>query len=299
MLDENSFNQTEMENILSHYQDHPAIVPCKIYKGAKIIRSSNNDKNVFHENVARLNYPPKEFARTDRASLKGKPMFYGTVFTSAVKDNAVPRIFSAMETTDILRDFQKEGRVFTTQSLWLSDRDLNLFAFPFSRLYKRPCDEVREQRNAWDSELSHFWPKEYCEFSEYIGDLMGKQNYSCLYEITSRTINSILYYSTAANDLDGIMYPSVWGDGQGMNICLKKETVDKSVHFQRASVQYIYKKVGQSTIFGVADSYILQDGSLKWTPTEMAINILKKAYGTRAMLEKGMVYFESIPKYLG
>ena len=103
MLETNCFDSDAMMEVLSHYQQYPAIVPCKILAGAKIIRSSTNDENEFHHNVARLNYPPEKFARTDRASLEGKPMFYASVFTTAVKENAYPRIFSAMETTDILQ----------------------------------------------------------------------------------------------------------------------------------------------------------------------------------------------------
>lgn len=292
MLETGKFDRPVMLDVLAHYQDHPAIIPCTILAGSKIIRSSTNDTKEFHENVSRLNYPPVEYARTDRASLKGKPMFYGTVFTTAAeKNNAYPRIFSALETTDILRDFQREGKVFTTQSLWLPDRDLHLFAFPFSKTYKRPCDEVGYQRKVWEKDLSHYWPAEYREFSEFMGDLMAQEVHSCLYDITATTIDYILYNSTAATDLDGIMYPSVWGAGEGMNICLKKETVDDCVHFQAASVQCIDKTVGHSNIFGVAESYLLPDGKLKWTPTVLAMDILEKAYGTKAMFEKGMIYF--------
>lgn len=292
MLDSGIFDRTSMMDVLSHYQDHPAIIPYTILAGSKIIRSSTNDTKEFHESVSRLNYPPVEYARTDRASLKGKPMFYGTVFTTAAeKNNAYPRIFSALETTDILRDFQREGKVFTTQSLWLPDRDLHLFAFPFSRIYKRPCEEVNYQRKVWEEELSQHWPAEYRDFSELMGDLMAQEVHSCLYDITATAIDYILYNSTAAGVLDGIMYPSVWGAGEGMNICLKKKTVDDCVHFQAASVQCIDKTVGHSNIFGVAESYLLPDGRLKWTPTALAIDILEKAYGTKAMFEKGMIYF--------
>lgn len=101
MLEANSFNRDAMYEVLSHYQNNPAIVPCKVLAGAKIIRSSTNDNKFFHQDVGRLNYPPVEYTRTDRASLKGRPMFYASVFTTAVNDNAFPRIFSAMETTDM------------------------------------------------------------------------------------------------------------------------------------------------------------------------------------------------------
>lgn len=295
MIETNSFDLSTMQKVLAHYRDHPAIIPCTIFAGTKIIRSSTNDTKAFHENVSRLNYPPVHFARTDRASLKGKPMFYGSVHTSAaVKNNAYPRIISAMETTDLLRDFQREGKVFTTQSLWLPDRRLHLFAFPFSRVYKKPCDEVTYQRNVWEEDLASHWPIDYREFSEYIGDLIAQESHSCLYDITANAIDFILYQSTAADDLDGVMYPSVWGAGEGMNICLKKETVDECIHFQSASVQCIDKTVGKSTIFPVAESYLLPNGNLKWTPTAYALEVLEKAYGAKAMFERGMIYYDAV-----
>ena len=105
------------------------------------------------------------------------------LYTSAYKKNALPRIFCAFETTDILRDFQKTGMVFTPQSLWLSSRDLQVFAFPFAKTYKKPCKELHEQRLIWKMKLRKFWTEDYCEFAEYIGELMAELNHSYLYEI--------------------------------------------------------------------------------------------------------------------
>lgn len=295
MLDSGNFNSSAMDEVLSHYQDHPAIIPYRLPAGSKIIRSSLNSEKQFHETVSRLNYPPSQYARTDRASLKGKPMFYGTIFTSAYKKNAYPRIFSALETTDILRDFQRKGKVFITQCLWLPSRDLHLFSFPFSRSYTKACDEVKFQWKVWKDHLSEGWPDVYCEFSEYIGDLIAKEKYSCLYEITASTIQFILNESTAAQDLDGVIYPSVWGAGEGMNICLKTQTVDECVHFQGASVQCIDKNVGKSLMLPVAESYLLPDGTLKWIPSEEALMILEREYGFENLLKRKTIILEEIP----
>lgn len=51
---------------------------------------------------------------------------------------------------------------------------------------------------------------------------MSRKNYSCLYEVTAHLVNSFLYKSKESSFIDGIAYPSVWCDGQGMNICLKR-----------------------------------------------------------------------------
>lgn len=295
MLNSNQFDSELMREILSHYQDHPAVLPCKILADAKIIRSSLNADNHFHQNISRLSYPPVECARTERASLKGKPMFYASVFTSAYKDGIYPRIISALETTDVLRGYEKTGKVFTTQSAWKSNRDLHLIAFPFSKKYKKPCEEILYQRNFWDDEYSKHWPNDYVEFSEFISDLLATPVYSCLYDITATTIDYILNESTA-EDADGIMYPSVWGEGAGMNICLKTDVVDKHVSFEAASVQIVLKEHGQATMFGVADSALFPDGELKWKITKIAFDYLQREYGIERMFKEDMIYLGDAPK---
>lgn len=298
MLDSCQFNEVLMREIITHYQYYPAVLPCRIFAGAKIIRSSFNEENEFHSNVSRLNYPPKQFARTDRVSLKGKPVFYGSVFTSAYKNGAYPRVISALETTDVLRGYEKTGKVFTTQSLWLSDFDLKLIALPFSKLYKKPCEEILSQRKFWNEKYSHYWPSEYVTFSEFISDLIATQNYSCLYDVTATTIDYLLNESTLVSDVDGIMYPSVWGEGEGMNICLKTDVVDKHLHFQHASVQLIEKSHGEATMLGIADSVLYNNGDLKWKITEPAFKLLRDEYGVEHMLRNNMIDFGEKPNEL-
>lgn len=290
MLDDNQFNLELMREIMSHYRNHPAVIPCKILSDAKIIRSSFNAEKQFNQNVSRLNYPPEQYARTDRASLKGKPMFYASVFTSAYKDGAYPRLISALETTDVLRGFERTGTVFTTQSAWKSNRDLNLIAFPFSKKYKKPCEEILHQRKFWDDEYAKYWPCNYVEFSEYISDLLAVPVYSCLYDITATTIDYLLNESTLSGDTDGIMYPSVWGDGAGMNICLKTDVVDKHISFESASVQVVVKEQGKATMFGIADSLLSANGELKWRITKIAFDLLQREYGIERMFNENMVY---------
>lgn len=295
MLLHNQFNKEQMLEILSHYQDHPAVLPCKVLAGSKIIRSSFNADSEFHNNVARLSYPPAQYARTDRTSLKGKPMFYASVFTSAYKEGAYPRIISALETTDILRGYEKTGKAFTTQSAWSSDRDLRLFAFPFSKKYKKPCEEIVYQRKFWDEGYSKYWSQHYIVFSEFISDLLATPAYSCLYDITATTIDFLMHKSTLAQDVDGIMYPSVWGDGAGMNICLKPEVVDEHVHFQAASLQIIDKEKGEATIRGVADSVLYPNDELKWKITEFVFDSLVREYGIEKMFKDKMIYIDDAP----
>lgn len=296
MLDNDRFNPIMMREILTHYQDHPAVIPCKIMADAKIIRSSFNEENQFHQNVSRLNYPPVECSRTERASLQGKPMFYASVFTSTYKDGAYPRVISALETTDVLRGYDKTGKVFTTQSAWKSNRDLYLIPFPFSKKYEKPCEEILYQRKFWDDEFSKHCPCDYIEFSEFISDLLATPAYSCLYDITATTIDYLLNESSIAEEFDGIMYPSVWGDGAGMNICLKTDVVDKYISFVAATVQMVLKEQGHATMFGIADSVLFPNGELKWKVTEIAFDMLQREYGIERIFNEDMVYIGNEPQ---
>ena len=80
MMIDYGFDAIKFEGIFSHYQNKPALVPYRLPKGSKIIRSNTNEANQFYENVSRQNYPPIEYTMTDLASRKSKPMLYGSIY---------------------------------------------------------------------------------------------------------------------------------------------------------------------------------------------------------------------------
>lgn len=279
MLQDNAFDRGVLVSILDGMSSTP-IITVMLPAGSKILRSSTNDEYEFHKSVSRLNYPPAKFARTDRTSLKNKPMFYGSVFTSAAKkENGYPRIFSAFETTDILRGYNLKGKVITTQSVWMTQEDMLTFAFPYPKDMPRACDEIKAIREMWDAKKSEF-KQEDVEFMEYIGEIMTRRAYSCLYDITANVVDYILKNNGFIDrPLDGVYYPSVWGDGAGVNVCLKTDVVDRCVRFMDAKLVVIDKNVGHSFLPIVADSRLDDDGVLQWTPNQYSLDLFKNAYG--------------------
>ena len=275
MLENNKFEAEKMYEILQHYKDSLPLVRYLLDPRFIIYRASINNECQLHNTVDRLSYPPAKFARTDRASLEGKPMFYGTILTSAIKKNAYPYIVGTLETTDILRNYEAKGIVHNTISLWKMNRPLKLFAFPFSDKYSRPTAEIITQIQGWKEKMSESDYKGSSLFSKYIGDLIATQNYSCLYDITARTIDYILYESSVASSLDGVMYPSVMAAGEGMNICLKKETVDNCLKFERAILQQVYKFEGRAIVVPLAYSYFAPDrNTIAWVPSKLSMQSL-------------------------
>ena len=82
MIDLNQFESDMLLSILHSYGEDIALIPLLLLNNQKIIRSRINDKNDLFYEVSELSYPPVHcVTRTDRASLKGHPMFYASVFT--------------------------------------------------------------------------------------------------------------------------------------------------------------------------------------------------------------------------
>lgn len=107
MVDDNNYDSDVLLSILHSFHDDIALIPLLFNKEQKLIRSRINDNKDFFYEVSDLSYPPAHcVTRTDRASLKGHPMFYASVFTKdAKKTGALPRIISALETLSIYRRF--------------------------------------------------------------------------------------------------------------------------------------------------------------------------------------------------
>lgn len=120
MIDLNQFESDMLLSILHSFGEDLALIPLLFLNDQKIIRSRINDKTDLFYEVSDLSYPPAHcVTRTDRASLKGHPMFYASVFTKdAEKTGALPRIISAMETLDILKESHTYQQCIFTQSAW-------------------------------------------------------------------------------------------------------------------------------------------------------------------------------------
>ena len=264
MLENNSFNREQLLDILESFKDDIPVVPILLLKDQKVLRTRSNEDDFFGF-VHELSYPPAEFARTDRASLSGAPMFYATAFTKNVdKTHAYPRIVSALETMPLLRTKEMDGVKCMTQSVWYVKSQIHLFAFPFSNKYKRACEEIGILNDGWESNVRNHHSKESIEFFTYIGDMMAETNVSCLYDITATCVDYILTHFS----FDGVIYPSVPAEGEGLNICLKPSVVDENIEFAAAATEIIFKNGEKSRIETLAYAKMLDYNSFEWIITD-------------------------------
>lgn len=273
MIDDNQFDADVLLSILNSFGKDIALIPLLLLKGQKIIRSRINDSNDLFYEISDLSYPPSHcVTRTDRASLKGAPMFYASVFTKdAEKTGALPRIISALETLNILKEVHTYQQCFFTQSIWLAKEDIHLFAFPVSEKYKRECGELNLFRKGWETYCKDNYSVDSIEFFSYIGDLMATPGFSCIYEVTATCVDHIIRNF----DIEGIVYPSVPSEGEGLNICLKPETVDSKISFEGAITEFVIRKDMESTIEIIAHAQMTSPTTFCWKVTKYGIELMK------------------------
>lgn len=294
MIDSGKFDIATFSSIIPILKKMP-IVPIIVPSRAKIIRSSSNNDGLFHKNVSRLNYPPVEYAKLARANMDGEQMFYACIFNTFDKGDEEyaipPRVVSAFETSHLFKDLESSGKMTTTQSLWLANRDLRLIVLPNSINWERPSIELKKIQEFINSNeiYRNRYTNEEHELAIYLGNLFAEPAHSCLYEITSRVSHLLLNDSIYSQDFDGIAYPSVKCGGVGFNICLKPSVVDSCIKFQGATLTMIIKMGMETTMFQIANSVEFPDGELKWKPTITSLKILVQNYGEDVLNDKNIL----------
>lgn len=276
MLEHDSFDRDLLLNVLESFKDDIAVIPVLLLKNQKVLRTRPNRDDFFNY-IHELSYPPAEYARTDRASLVGKPMFYASAFTkNANTTHAYPRVVSALETMTLLRSKGAKGVKCMTQSVWNVNDSIHLFAFPFSDKYKRACEEIGMLKTEWEAILRESYSEKSIEFFTYIGDLMAETNTSCLYDVTATCVDYILTHF----NFEGVLYPSVPLEGEGLNVCLKPRVVDDKITFARAATEVIHKNGDRSTIEVLGYARMINDKAFEWIITDE---------GKTMMLAAGMI----------
>ena len=249
-----------------------------LIKGNKIIRTRVNDECKIFTNISDISYPPNECARLDRASLKGKPMFYGSVFTHNNETIYLPRVVNLTETSNFFKDHNSGGRQFITQSAWINNRTLNLAVLPISHTYKQPCDEVRHMQK----EIYETAKKIGIGVSDkaiFLGDLFARKNELNTYQMTAHFVDYVLNESCDADYFDGVLYPSVPSEGIGMNLCIKPSLIDSGiVKCEGASLVMLIKDKMESKLSYLLDCDIVDNGELLWRNSDMLEKAIQNPY---------------------
>lgn len=273
MIENDTFDKRVLLDIMKSFGDDIAVIPELLLNGQKVLRTRINEEDLFGF-ISELSYPPKGKSRTDRASMKGFPMFYASTFTKNVdKTNAYPRIISALETISLLKDKNSIGQKMMTQSVWMVNEDIHVFSFPFSDMYKRSCEEITMLTNAWLEHDESKYSKRSIKFFTFIGDLMATEQKTCIYDITATCVDYVLKHF----GFDGVMYPSVPSEGEGLNICLSPSVVEYKLSFSGAAIETIIKNGDSSEIQIIGKARMISETAFEWVMTDVGKRMMVAA----------------------
>lgn len=258
------FDANAYKAYLHEIEAEKFVISYNLLKNNKILRTRIHKEGKVFETFNDLKYPPEESARTDRASVEGKPMFYGSIFTHQSNEVTLPRCVSLIETSEFFRNTETEGRQLYTQSVWINHRDLKLALVSVSSLYQSPCDELQQMQK----DLRILAPQigiENNEDAKFLGDVFAKEKEPNTYNITANFVDYLLNESEYREYFDGVIYPSVPNQGEGMNICIRKELIDGGViQCVNACTEILTKDHKQAKLVQILIGDVLPDGTLGW-----------------------------------
>lgn len=217
------------------------LIKVTIEKGAYVLRQRINKSGKYYKSIPELSYPPS-VEHYGRANVPGHPMFYCCLF-SMNPENVRPRLVTLLETSKFVWNKENVGIERTTCSKWDVIEKLDLISLPFSSNYERPIVEIKSIQEDWNQKIKDADVNEDAlALIDYMSEEIAKtSNQESDYFIIANFIYYILYINEKTKWADGIIYPSVEAAGEGFNLALKPEVVDKKLKFGVASLHYLVK----------------------------------------------------------
>ena len=233
--------------------------------GTYVIRQRINNKNTEFSTISELTYPPMSVCKGyGRANIPYHPMFYCCTFADDFT-SPLPRYISILETSVFVKSKETVGIERSTCSRWDVIESLDLLALPFSTEYERTIPIIKQIQDEWESvKQEKGINNEALELVEYMSNEIAKEitNNDDYFKIAN-FVFYLLYINELTKEMDGIIYPSVAAAGEGFNVVLKPEAVDKKLKFSVASLCYLVKN-GEKAEVDIVNRSIKQneDGTL-------------------------------------
>lgn len=231
--------------------------------GTSFIRQRINESGKYFSLISDLSYPPADkVTKYGRANIPYNPMFYCCTFRKSTEVDSTPRYVALLETSNFVKDINNSGIERATCSKWVSHKELSLIALPFSTTYLNPCKDIKEIQKKWKEAIAiGEINSESLELIEYMSNEIAKpfNNGNTEYFKIAHFIYYLMRINPKTKDADGLLYPSVPAGGEGYNVVLKPEVVDKYISFENASLCYLAKKQKQMLVMNVNHAMVDND----------------------------------------
>lgn len=186
-----------------------------------------------------------------RANREKQSVFYGCIHDVLDYSHVepVPRIVNVEESSSFYRDTSASGIEVITFSGWIPSRDLRLLCIPSFGQLENPC--------RLSCVLDDMWSTAKREISDEVQDYVGMIShlFTCeddgsgsIYRLTSEFSNYVL---SSHNEIDGVLYPSVRSQGQGLNVAIKGDVVDESIDLRDIIICHLLKNTDKAYLINV------------------------------------------------
>lgn len=241
-LDLSSYPYDEVKRLVCLFQ--PKVLRLTITTGA-IIERIRPDVNVYERKDVSYR-PADKNVKPQRATLPKKTAFYGTICheSDPLYNN---RYMALLEASELLKAGKDaEGTEQYTLSRWFTNDPIRLAVFVHDTVYPDVYNNVlldMAKREFERSRKSFVDAIQFDDYEKYVTEQFAKpvvppHDYEY---IISATIADLLMH---ANQLDGVMYPSVPSLGEfGMNVALRKDVADDKMVLQEVN-ELEYKQKG-------------------------------------------------------
>lgn len=199
--------------------------------------------------VKDLSFKPQEYNTAyQRASTPNKTMFYaGLVQPEFTPDGflAMGRLIGMMESLPFMRDKTSKGIKKIAFGKWTNTRDMNLAAIVYNEDFSKKNPKTEFLFDAFKKQIQD--NKELEEKSLLVTDFLAKE--FAKDEIQNQfdyLISAVFSEICVEKGFDGILYPSVRTIGQGLNVAIHPDFVNKYMELRTAGECTVYKN-GENT----------------------------------------------------
>lgn len=223
-------------------------------KGHYIERGRINGQEQVFNSEYELSYRKdnENITKFGRANRPNQSMFYGAIKSEFIE---YPRIVNLFEISGLFRDgdLTSDGEFILTVGKWKIKEDFEVVEIVFD---KKTMERIPEIKKAFEYHLANLkkdFPDKIEEFSavlEFFSNEFAKKG------ITSDNDYKIsaVYTNMAIENRghNGVIYPSVRTEGQGRNVVLSIEAVDKYLELKKVAMFKIIKKGDSVKISNIA-----------------------------------------------
>lgn len=250
------------------------------HPGKLIVRARVNEDRSF-TSISELSYKPQQFNTTyQRASTPKKTMFYGATVPEALASHepTTARITAIYEVSEFVRNPNSMGEQEVTYSAWEVTDDITLVSLIHHRSFGRPTKLAQDLQKDYEKQVGE--RPEYNVSSQEITNYLAAQFAKPQRGHHTDYLISAAYSEMVAERFDGVLYPSVRLQGEGINVAIKPESVKNKLKFIAAVESTIYKNKEAIYIGDNSQSVLLEEGNLVYRKLTDG-SYLDKEFGRR------------------